>query len=152
MDQMLEMRLDHTLPTPTWGALVNALRDDTVEGGKPVAAEMEANCIGGVAERPSLEDILKDIPPKKLNQPCRDDHLSGIALSITEWKSIASFLRLTRAEEENIEKDCGENETQKIGIYALEVERKVWEKGNLRKTCEGVLQVETSRPIAPRTL
>ena len=65
---------------------------------------------------PWLEDLLKDIPPEKLDQPCRDDHLSEIALSITRWKSIAPFLGLTKAEEENIEKDCGENETQKIGM------------------------------------
>ena len=68
------------------------------------------------AERPSLEDLLKDVPPEKLDQPCRDDHLCTIALSITRWKSIAPFLGLTKAEEENIEKDCGENETQKIGM------------------------------------
>ena len=68
------------------------------------------------AERPSLEDLLKDVPPEKLDQPCRDDHLCAIALSITRWKSIAPFLGLTKAEEENIEKDCGENETQKIGM------------------------------------
>ena len=68
------------------------------------------------AERPSLEDLLKDIPPEKLDQPCRDDHLSEIALSITRWKSIVPFLGLTKAEEENIEKDCAANETQKIGM------------------------------------
>ena len=63
-----------------------------------------------------LVDLLKDIPREKLNQPCRDDHLSEIALSITKWKSIAPYLGLTEAEEENIEKNCGENETQKIGM------------------------------------
>ena len=47
MDQMIEVWLSHTYSTPTWGALVTALRDDTVEGGKPVAAEIEANYIGG---------------------------------------------------------------------------------------------------------
>ena len=69
-----------------------------------------------MATRPSLEDLLKDIPCEKLNQPCRDVHLSEIALSVTKWKSIAPYLGLTEAEEENIEKNCGENETQKIGM------------------------------------
>ena len=68
------------------------------------------------AERPSLEDLLKDVSPEKLDQPCRDGHLCETALSVTRWKSIAPFLGLTKAEEENIEKDCGENETQKIGM------------------------------------
>ena len=69
-----------------------------------------------MATRPSLEDLLKDVPCEKLDQPCRDDHLSEIALLVTKWKSIAPYLGLTEAEEENIEKDCGENETQKIGM------------------------------------
>ena len=69
-----------------------------------------------MATRPSLEDLLKDIPCEKLDQPCRDDHLSEIALSVTKWKSIAPYLGLTEAEEENIEKNYGENETQKIGM------------------------------------
>ena len=69
-----------------------------------------------MATRPSLDDLLKDVPWEKLDQPCRDDHLCEIALSVTKWKSIAPFLCLTEAEEENIEKDFGENETQKIGM------------------------------------
>ena len=63
-----------------------------------------------------LEELLKDVPLEKLDQPCRDDHLSEIALSVTSRKSIAPFLGFTKAEEENIEKDCGENETQKIAM------------------------------------
>ena len=136
MDQMLEMWLDHTLPTPTWGALVDALRDDTVEGGKPVAAEIEANYIGGeqsVVVSPSLHDLLRDVTPEKLDQSCRDDHLCAIALSVTEWKSIAPFLGLTKAEEENIEKDCAANETQKIGML------RKWREKLGRKATYGTL-------------
>ena len=70
-----------------------------------------------MAGRPSLEDLLKVVAPEKLDQPCRHEHLCEIALSITRWKSIVPFLGLTKAEEENIEKDCGENETQKIGMF-----------------------------------
>ena len=47
IDKMLEVWLnqDHT-STPTWEALVDALRDDTVEGGKPVAADIETKYLG----------------------------------------------------------------------------------------------------------
>ena len=41
-DEMVELWLKHTYSTPTWGALVTALRDVTVNGGNPVAAEIEA--------------------------------------------------------------------------------------------------------------
>ena len=69
-----------------------------------------------MAVRPSLEDILKDIPHEKLNQPCRDDHLSEIALSITDWQSIAPFLGLTEAEIEEIEGDRAKTRPQKIAM------------------------------------
>ena len=69
-----------------------------------------------MATRPSLEDLLKDVPPKKLNQPCRDEHLGKIALSLTDWQSIAPFLRLTKADEEEIKRDYANTRTQKIAM------------------------------------
>ena len=53
------------------------------------------------ARPPSLDVLTQDIPPK-LDQLCRDEHLSEIALSITGWRTIAPFLGLSRAEEELI--------------------------------------------------
>ena len=94
-----------------------------------------------MAGRPSLEDLLKDIPPEKLDQPCRDEHLCEIALSITRWKSIAPFLGLTKAEEENIEKDCGENETQKIGMLRKWKER-FGRKATYRKLAKVFFKLE----------
>ena len=102
---------------------------------------MAAKPAPALAGRPSLEDLLKDIPPEKLDQPCRDDHLSEIALSITRWKSIAPFLRLTEAEEENIEKDCGENETQKIGMLRKWRER-FGRKATYRKLAKVFFKLE----------
>ena len=62
----------------------------------------------------SMNKLLKNVPSRKLDQPCKDDHLSEVALSITEWRSIAPFLGLTRAEECEIQNDCGKMRTQKI--------------------------------------
>ena len=55
-----------------------------------------------MATRPSLEELLQDVPPAKLNQPCRDKYLCELALSITNWQSIAPFLGLTEVEEKEI--------------------------------------------------
>ena len=55
-----------------------------------------------MADKPSLEDLLRDIPPEKLDQPCSDDHLSEISLDITDWQFIAPFLELTEFEEREI--------------------------------------------------
>ena len=53
------------------------------------------------AGRPSLE-VLNNVPPEKLDQPCKDEHLCEIALSITNWQSIAPFLGLKEVEESAI--------------------------------------------------
>ena len=63
-----------------------------------VTGEVPSNLI----VKPSLEDLLKDIPCERLNQPCRDDHLNEIALSLTDWQSIAPFLELTEFDEREI--------------------------------------------------
>ena len=55
-----------------------------------------------MATRPSLEELLKDVPSAKLDQSCRDEHLCELALSITNWQSIAPFLGLTEVEEKEI--------------------------------------------------
>ena len=55
-----------------------------------------------MATRPFLEELLKDVLPAKLNQPCRDECLCELALSITNWQSIAPFLGLTGVEEKEI--------------------------------------------------
>ena len=55
-----------------------------------------------MATRPSLEELLKDVPSAKLDQSCRDEYLCELALSITNWQSIAPFLGLTEVEEKEI--------------------------------------------------
>ena len=55
-----------------------------------------------MATRPSLEELLKDVPPAKLNQPCKDECLCELALSVTRWHIIAPHLGLTDKDEEEI--------------------------------------------------
>ena len=55
-----------------------------------------------MATRPSLEELLKGVPAARLNQPCKDECLCRLALSITKWHSIAPFLGLTDVDEEEI--------------------------------------------------
>ena len=69
-----------------------------------------------MATRPSLEDILKDIPRQKLNQPCRNDHLGKIALSLTDWQSIAPFLGLLKVDIEEIEREHVKVRPQKLAM------------------------------------
>ncbi len=51
---------------------------------------------------PSLEELLKDVPPQKLDQPCQDKHLCQVARHVTDWPFLAPFLGITRAEMEEV--------------------------------------------------
>ena len=55
-----------------------------------------------MAAAPSLEELLRGVAPEKLDQACRDDHLSEMALSLTGWQSIAPFLGLSEVDEREI--------------------------------------------------
>ena len=55
-----------------------------------------------MAAKPSLEELLEGIDPNRLSQPCKDHHLSEVALNITEWQCIAPFLRLTEVDDKEI--------------------------------------------------
>ena len=50
-----------------------------------------------------LEDLFEGVAFTRLIQPCKDVHLARIALSITQWHSIAPFLKLTSTDERAIE-------------------------------------------------
>ena len=56
-----------------------------------------------MATRPSLNELLKNIPKEKLNQPCRDVDLRELALFITEWQTVAAYLGVTEVEVKDIE-------------------------------------------------
>ena len=92
------------------------------------------------AARPSSE-VLKDVPPEKLEQPCKDEHLCEIALSITDWRSIAPFLGLTEADESEILEVCKTARTQKIKMLR-KWRNKLGEKGTYGKLAEVLLKLE----------
>ena len=47
-------------------------------------------------------DLRSEQQPAGWNQPCLEDHLAEISISITEWREISPFLGLTKAEEHEI--------------------------------------------------
>ena len=59
-----------------------------------------------MAAKPSLEELLEGIDPSRLSQPCKDHHLSEVALHITEWRRIAPFLRLMEVDDKEIRTIC----------------------------------------------
>ena len=57
-----------------------------------------------MAEKPTLEDYLRDVPADKLDQLCTDDHLLKLSQSLSHWMEVSPFLGLTELEEEEIER------------------------------------------------
>lgn len=55
-----------------------------------------------MADAPSLDEILRGVAPECLDQPCEDNHLSEVALSLTDWQTMAPFLGLTEMDERAI--------------------------------------------------
>lgn len=64
----------------------------------------------------SLESLLRTVPSTKLNKPCKDEHLCEIARSITDWQSIAPHLKLTEADQDEVEHDHHKTTAQKIAM------------------------------------
>ena len=53
----------------------------------------------------SLDQLLATIPSQtRLDQNVIDVHLAEIAMKLTNWKSVCSYLGISEAEEEAIEK------------------------------------------------
>jgi hypothetical protein len=55
-----------------------------------------------MASPPSLQDLVKDVTKEKLESQCKDGHLKRLALSTTEWKSLAPFFGFDESEIEEI--------------------------------------------------
>ena len=69
-----------------------------------------------MATRPSLNELLKNIPKEKLNQSCRDVDLRELALSITEWQTVAAYLGVTEVELKEIEEEPGPPKKRKLSM------------------------------------
>ncbi len=65
-----------------------------------------------MAACPTLNELLEGVSRGKLGRPCTDTHLCEIAPHVTNWKSIAPFLSLSKAEIAAIARDKGKAETQ----------------------------------------
>ena len=89
--------------------------------------------------QPSYE-VLKDVPSDKLDQTCKVKHLNELALSITDWQSIAPLLGLTEADESEVE-DCKKIRTKNIRMLR-KWRSKFGAKATYRNLAEVLLKLE----------
>lgn len=67
--------------------------------------------------RPSLDELFRAVlPAEKLDQPCTDEHICRVALSVTDWKATAPFLGLVEPIQDEIEEDCRTSKDRKISM------------------------------------
>ena len=90
----------------------------------------------------TLEELLKEVGlcPKKLNESIIDDHLREIALFLTSWRTVASYLHLDENDLEDAEQG-GRNMKDK-GLKALQIWKgKFGFKATYRKLVEVLLSL-----------
>ena len=87
----------------------------------------------------TLEEILKEvgIHPEKLDKRTSDDHLHEIALFLTSWRTVASYLDL---DVDAIEQECKSEQARKLKAL------KIWKskfgfKATYRKLVEVLLSL-----------
>ena len=53
----------------------------------------------------TLEELLKEVSvhPEKLNESISDDHLREIAILLTSWRTVATYLELSESELDDVE-------------------------------------------------
>ncbi len=102
-------------------------------------AKMPAKC-------PTLEEVLGDIPPEKIDQPCQDKHLCLIAPHIVDWSELSPGMGIARAEEEEIKRDWPSYRRQKVEmlrVWAQKRQRK--QKDTYRNLCKAFLAAQQTR-------
>ncbi len=97
---------------------------------------------------PSLEEVLGNTAPEKLDQPCRDKHLCEIASRITDWPAMAPIMGISKAEEEEIEGKWPRSiERQKIELLRKwkckrSGKRRQGKKNTYRSLCKVFLKMQ----------
>ena len=71
-----------------------------------------------MASPPSLQDLVKEVSKEKLESQCEEGHLKKLALSTTEWRSLAPFFGFDESEiEEIIHEHSHSIQQQNIEFY-----------------------------------
>ena len=90
----------------------------------------------------TLEELLKEdgVHPERLNESITDDHLHAIAIFLTSWRKVATYLELSENDLDDVEQE-GKDEQDKR-LKALQMwKRKIGFKATYRKLVEVLLSL-----------
>ncbi len=90
---------------------------------------------------PSLEEVLRGVPPEKLDQPCTDEHLCEVARHVTGWLIISPLLGISRAEEREIVGNWPRNKAKQKIEFLRKWQEKRGRKATYRKLCKAFIKI-----------
>ena len=64
----------------------------------------------------TLEELLKEVSvhPEELNDPIIDDHLREIAIFLTSWRKVATYLGLSESDLDDVEREERDEHMKKL--------------------------------------
>ena len=64
----------------------------------------------------TLEDLLKEVGlcPKKLNDSISDDHLRAIAIFLTSWRKVSTYLELGKNDLDDVEQEGKDEQDRRL--------------------------------------
>ncbi len=93
-------------------------------------------------KEPSLEEVLRGVPPEKLDQPCQDKHLCEVTRHVTDWPYLAPFLGISRAEMEEIRGKWPFSVPGQKIEFLRKWQEKRGRKATYRRLCKAFIKVD----------
>ena len=92
----------------------------------------------------TVEELLKEteVPPEKLSAFISDDHLRAIAIFLTSWRKVATYLGLSENDLGDVEQE-GKDEQRQEAKSTSDMEGQIWFQSNLQDA--GGSSVTTSK-------
>ncbi len=92
-------------------------------------------------KEPSLEKVLRGVPPETLDQPCQEEHLCEVARHITDWLILAPLLGISRAEDREIVGNWPRNTAKQKIEFLRKWQEKRGRKATYRRLCKTFIKV-----------
>ena len=78
----------------------------------PLESSQSVDAMAAITLKELLEEV--SVHPEKLNKLISDDHLREIALFLTSWRKVATFLELSESDLDAIERKCKNEQEKKL--------------------------------------
>ena len=90
----------------------------------------------------TLEELLKEVGvhPEELNKSISDDHLRAIAIFLTSWRKVATYLKLSENDLDDVEREEKDEQDKRLKVLQ-KWKGKFGYKATYKKLVEVLLQL-----------